>query len=244
MNIGITGSKGFIAEHIKNALKNKNGVRLFFCALPECDLLDPKSAENFTRNKDVIIHAAAINRGSDADIIAGGVVASHNLMSAIKKNKQKTKLIFLSSIQAETETVYGQSKRLCEIMLESFSKENNLPVSIFRLTNVFGEGGKPFYNSVIATFSFQVARGEKLTINNPKKKFNFVYVKDIVDSVVKEVFEKRRKQFYFKRVNSLNDISIGELAKLIQQFEIKRPELRTKFQKDLYKTYLSYNTNE
>lgn len=251
-HIGTTGSRGFIASNIVNLLKDKRNVRLSFFDLPENNLLE--SSENlkkFARNKDVIIHTAAVNRGSDAEIIIGSFVATYNLISAIlqqnsgqvKKFKSRTKLIFLSSIQAETETLYGQSKRLTEIMLKDFSNRYKIPVSIFRLTNVFGEGGRPFYNSVVATFCYQLANNQEITVHpqSRNKKINLVYVKDVAKMIAKEVFAKRKNPFYFKRVSTKNEIKVGELAKLIKSFKVSKPEkFKNKFHRDLYKTYLSY----
>ncbi len=224
------------------ALKDKKNIKLFYCDLPDCDVLKPDSLKKFAKGKDVIIHAAAVNRGTDTNVIAGTVSAVYNLISAAEKLKTKPKIIYLSSIQAETETIYGLSKKLAEIMLKDFSARANAPVSIFRLTNVFGEGCDPFYNSAVATFCHQVAKGEKLTVHpqSKKKKLNLVYVEDVANLVAKEVFTKQKKKFYFKRVIFKNEINVEELAKLIESFKFGKRELKSKFYRDLYKTYLSY----
>jgi UDP-2-acetamido-2,6-beta-L-arabino-hexul-4-ose reductase len=241
LKIGITGSGGFIGSHLVAALKNR-GVKPSFFDLPKNDLLKPgKNLENFVKNKDVIIHAAAVNRGTDTEVISGSVVAVYNLISAMEKIKSRAKIIFLSSIQAETETLYGRSKRLAEIMLEDFSKRTKTSVSVFRLTNIFGEGCRPFYNSVVATFCHQVANGKELTVNpeSRNKKINFIYVADVVRIIAKEASICRKSPFYLKKIDSKNEISVGDLAELIKSFKNK-PKLKSKFKKDLYKIYLSF----
>ncbi|MBN2197982.1 NAD-dependent epimerase/dehydratase family protein [Candidatus Wolfebacteria bacterium] len=242
MKIGITGSQGFISKHIIDLLKNKNGISFSFFDLPKNNLLKPdEKLKKFVRNKDVIIHTAAINRGLDIEIIAGSIVASYNLISFIKK---PTKLIFLSSTQAETETLYGQSKKLTEIMLKNFSNYYKIPVSIFRLTNVFGEGCRPFYNSAVATFCYQIANNKKISLysHSKNKEINLIYVKDVAKIIVKEIFVKHKKPFYFKKVSSKNQIKIEELAKLIKIFKNLKDskKIKNKFEKDLYNTYFSY----
>lgn len=242
MKIGITGSQGFIGKHLVNVLKSKKNIELFYCDLPKCDLLNPNSLKKFVSDKDVIIHAAAVNRGSNTAVIAGSVVATYNLISAMKNFKSKAKLIYLSSVQAETDTVYGLSKKLAELTLQDFSKENKTPISVFRLTNVFGEMGKPFYNSVVSTFCHQVANNQELTVKNGGKKFKFIYVVDVMKIIVNEVFKRRKNLFYLKKISSNNKISVSELAKIIKSFKnLKNSRsLKSKFQKDLYRTYLSY----
>jgi len=242
MNIGITGSQGFIGKHLVEALKDKKNLKLSYCDLPDCNFLNPDSLKNFVKNKELIIHLAAVNRGSDTEVAAGTVVATYNLISAMEKCKSRAKLIFLSSIQAETETTYGLSKKLAEIMLEDFSRRTITPVTIFRTTNVFGKYCRSFYNSVVATFCYQVANSQKLTIKNKNRKINFIYVEDLIKLIAKEIFIKRKKPFYFKRVVPNNQISISELAKLIKSFKNLKDKkiFKSKFYKHLYKTYLSY----
>jgi len=244
IKVGITGSNGFIGKHLSKELINQ-GIKFLSFNLPQNDLLSPqgKKLEKFVRDSDVIVHTAAVNRGTDLEIVSGSVVATYNLIAAIKKNKSRTKLIFLSSIQAETETLYGQSKRLTEIMLEDCFNNYKIPVSILRLTNVFGEGCKPFYNSVVATFCYQTANGKELIIDpkSKKRKMNLIYVGDVVDVINREIFTKRKNPFYFKRVSTKNEITVSNLAKLIIFFKKgKSIKLKDSFQEKLYKTYLSY----
>lgn len=244
LKIGITGSHGFIGGHISAILKNQ-GARLSFFNLPENNLLEPRLEviKKFVQNNDVIVHTAAVNRGSNSEVISGNIIIAYNLLSAIVKYKSRAKLIFLSSIQTETETLYGLSKRLTEIMLKDFSEHYKIPVSIFRLTNVFGEGCKPFYNSVVATFCYQTANGKELTVNteSKNKKINLIYVGDTAQIIARESLIRRKNLFYFQRICSKNEITVANLAKLIESFRADdSKKLKSKFYKDLYKTYLSY----
>jgi len=242
MNIGITGGKGFIGSHVALSFKEVPNANIFLFDRPRGNILNKKLVEKFIRGKDVIIHTAAINRGTDEEVVRGSVEGVLNLLSAISKLQKKPKIIFLSSIQAETDTLYGISKKLCESILEHASRTYKLPVSIFRLTNVFGEGSRPFYNTAVATFCYQVARGKKLKVNKKGAPLMLVYVGDVVNAISEEVFKKRKELFFFKKIYTKNIITVPALAKLITSFKnSKDPKnLKSKFHKDLYKTYLSF----
>ncbi|MFY9462103.1 MAG: NAD-dependent epimerase/dehydratase family protein [Candidatus Sungiibacteriota bacterium] len=247
IRVGITGSSGFIARHITEALQQKKGaarIKLFYFDLPDNNILDQKAVKKFVKNKDVLIHAAAVNRGTDAEIIAGSVVGTYNLAVALKGRKNKPKIVFLSSTQAALDSVYGLSKRLAERILEDFSKRNKAPVAVLRLPNVFGEGAKTFYNTVVATFCYQAAHNKDLTIhkNSKNKKLNLIYVKDAARIIFNEVFKKNKNKFVLKEISAANEIKVDALAKVIQSFGLLKNNapLKSKFYKDLYKTYLFY----
>jgi UDP-2-acetamido-2,6-beta-L-arabino-hexul-4-ose reductase len=245
LRIGITGFNGFIAQHISSNLKKNEDIKVYGYGHPKEDLMDPKSISRFVADKDIIIHAAAVNRGSDMEVIEGSIIATRNLISAmVKSHKKIKKIIFLSSVQAETETLYGLSKKMAERMLEEFSREYKIPVTVLRLTNVFGEGCRPFYNSVVATFCYQTTRDKKLLINNSRRKLNLIYIGNIVSLIMRETFNIKKKVFRLRRVVSNNNITIANLAVLIQSFKKldSSDRLKSKFHKDLYNTFLSHKS--
>ncbi|MBU1704136.1 MAG: NAD-dependent epimerase/dehydratase family protein [Nanoarchaeota archaeon] len=244
MNIAVTGDKGFIGTHLVNLLKKKNELNLFCFDRSKYNLFDPPSLKEFVSDKDVIIHLAGVNRDSDTAIIAGSICTTYNLILAMKKVKSKARVIFASSIQAETKSVYGLSKRLAEIMLKDLPEELKAPVTVLRMANVFGEGCRPFYNSVVATFCHQVAHSEEISIIEDRR-VNFIYVGDVVKGIFSEIMEKGNK-FYIKRLSSENILLVSELAEAIRSFEHldKEPKFESKFHNNLYTTYLSYKDRD
>lgn len=243
MNIAITGAEGFIGTHLVNLLKKKGGFKISCFDRTRYDLFDPSSLEEFVSNKDVIVHLAAVNRDTNTAIIAGSVCITYNLILAMKKAKSKAKVIFASSIHAETgSSIYSLSKRLAEVMLKDLSEELNVPVRVLRIANVFGEGCKPFYNSVVATFCHQIVHDKEVEIIEDRK-VNFIYVGDVVESIFKEIVEGGNELFCVKLLTSKNTLFVSELAEIIRSFKrlnFSREKLKSKFYRDLYTTYLSY----
>ena len=55
---------------------------------------------------------------------------------------------------------------------------------IFRIPNVYGPGAKPFHNSVVATFCYQIAHGQEVVVENPQAKRKFVWIDDLVEELL------------------------------------------------------------
>lgn len=239
--VGITGGRGFLGRHISKALE-KAGFKIIYFDLPEDNLVNPNPArlKRFIKGSNIIIHAAAVNRGADAEVIAGSVVATYNLSEAVRKSNPKAKIIFTSSIQAENDSVYGRSKRLAENILEELADKSGTTVHIFRFTNIFGEGGRPFYNSVVSTFASEALKGRKLPVNNPKKKLRLLYVGEAVREILKAIKSKGHSKVFLKKIDSKSEISVGWLAELMRRFVSGRAKPKTKLEKILYKVFLSY----
>ncbi len=240
LNIGITGGNGFFGSHIKKEFQKKTGVKVYVFDRPENDLLIANDVKKFAQGKDVIIHAGAINRGTNTEIISVNVTGTYNLLNACKNMRKKPKVIFISSIQAETETLYGQTKKMGELMCEEYAKENDGSVLALRFTNLFGEGGRPFYNSVIATFCFNAKNGAELRINDKKKKISFLYVGDAAKIIAKEALSKKRAKFTLLTIKGEPPVSLEYIAEKIRLFASKRCVAKNVFEKKLLKTYNSY----
>jgi len=123
------------------------------------------------------------------------------------------------------------------------------------LTNTFGENCRPFYNSVVATFCYQIVNGEEIKINPNDKKFNFIYVKDVIDIILDKVRHwPEGKLFFLERIDSTNELTISELADILKGLSnnvsydmIKNQfNISEKFFNDLkatYQSYLNYKIN-
>ena len=51
--------------------------------------------------------------------------------------------------------------------LSDYGQRSGAPVALYRLANVFGKWSRPNYNSAVATFCHNIARGLPIRIDNP-----------------------------------------------------------------------------
>ncbi|MFV0439492.1 MAG: NAD-dependent epimerase/dehydratase family protein [Desulfopila sp.] len=82
-------------------------------------------------------------------------------------------------------TVYGQTKLACEHLMEWYRRVHGLGCAAVRFPWVFGPGRT---TGITAEYSSKlldmIGRGEKLIIDNPEEKGDWLYVKDAVKSLL------------------------------------------------------------
>lgn len=179
MKIGITGWKGFIGSYL---IKKIESPILF-----QGDLSNLDSVQLFVGNCDRIYHLAGLNREHEGKILANNLVATGNLILSLKLTNSNPEIIFLSSGQVEWNpySEYGFTKSIEEEIIKKAEKW-----CIFRVPNVYGPGGKPFYNSVVATLAYQLTHGQQVTINDPSIVREFIYIDDLINELMNPQFSK------------------------------------------------------
>ena len=134
---------------------------------------------------DFVFHLAGVNRPQDpSEFTTGNSHLTQALCDAVCKvaavTGKKVFIVFASSTQATRENAYGQSKLAAEAALHAASASHGIPVHIFRLANVLGKWCKPNYNSAVATFCHNIARGLSIQVNDPAAPVTLVYVDDVI----------------------------------------------------------------
>jgi UDP-2-acetamido-2,6-beta-L-arabino-hexul-4-ose reductase len=175
VRIGITGWRGFIGSHLAKQISNP--------VLFQGNMRDLGAVKEFVGQCDRIYHLAGKNRAKSGEILTNNVVGTANLVLATKLLGVNPEIVFASSQQVEwnPDSEYGIAKIVEEHIIRKARKW-----LIFRIPNVYGEGCKPKYNSVVATFCCQIVNGEKVTISDPKATREFVYVGDLVAQLIQE----------------------------------------------------------
>jgi UDP-2-acetamido-2,6-beta-L-arabino-hexul-4-ose reductase len=117
--------------------------------------------DGLVATSDAIVHFAGINRGTDDEVLNGNLAITDRLIAALVRSGRSPHVLFASSIQIEHDNSYGQAKRACAQRLQAWADGCGARFTTVVLPNVFGEFGRPFYNSVVATFCHQLVHGEE-----------------------------------------------------------------------------------
>ncbi|NYH18584.1 polysaccharide biosynthesis C-terminal domain-containing protein [Paraburkholderia bryophila] len=149
--------------------------------------------------------------------------------------------------RADRDNPYGQSKRGAEAALQSVAGSHGIAAHLFRLPNVFGKWCLPNYNSAVATFCYNIARGLPIQVNDVNAQVTLVYVDDVIERFVQlmDGADPVVDAGGFSVVTPQYTTTVGELARQIEGFRASRDTLMidrvgTGLTRALYATYVSY----
>lgn len=242
-NILITGSKGFIGKNLIAYLNEQKKYNIFqFDTDNNYDEL-----ENYIKECDFVFHLAGVNRPKNvSEFYEGNCGFTEKLIELLQQYSRSIPILVTSSIQVELDNDYGKSKLKAEDAIINYSKDNNVPVRIYRLPNVFGKWCRPNYNSAIATFCYNISHDLDVYISDESKKLKLVYIDDVIQEFVEELEnENLSSDNYYSSINKTYEKSLSEIVDAIRSFRNIRntsiiPDMNDDFIKVLHTTYLSY----
>lgn len=159
MKIGITGADGLIGWHCRAYLKALNAghdVRL----ANRATFASADRLAAFVDGLDAIAHFAGMNRGDEREVEAVNVTLARDLTAACEQVRAMPFIAYANSTHQERDTPYGRGKREAALVFDRWAKKSGAGFANLILPHVFGESGRPFYNSVVSTFCHQIARAE------------------------------------------------------------------------------------
>ncbi|MGL5541077.1 MAG: NAD-dependent epimerase/dehydratase family protein [Erysipelotrichaceae bacterium] len=240
MKILVTGAKGFVGRNLVSTLQSQYEVMTYDQENTWEDL------ERFTQDCDFVIHLAGVNRPTRSEeFYEGNASLTEKLCQLLQQHNNKAPIMISSSVQAEKDNDYGKSKKLGEEVLFAHSKLNHSPVYVYRFANLFGKWSRPNYNTVIATWCYNIARDLPITVNDPSVALDFCYIDDVVEELVRCIEGRPTLKEGYGVVPTLYRVSLGEVLALLQSFKampdtLLLPNTADEFTNKLYATYLSF----
>ncbi|MGL5353414.1 MAG: NAD-dependent epimerase/dehydratase family protein [Clostridium sp.] len=241
MKILITGANGFIGKNLVAKFNELKGYEII-CIDKENSKEELSSG---VATADFIFHLAGVNRPKDEkEFFEGNTGLTEEIVNILKQNNKNTPILITSSIQADLDNAYGKSKKGAEDALLAYGAETNSKIFVYRLSNVFGKWCRPNYNSAVATFCHNIARGEEVFISDPSREMTLVYIDDVVRNIINTMNDEKAISGYIT-VDVEHKITLGEIVNLIKSFKESRanlnvPNMGSEITKKLYSTYLSY----
>ncbi|MGF6849503.1 UDP-2-acetamido-2,6-beta-L-arabino-hexul-4-ose reductase [Chitinophaga sp. W3I9] len=241
--IGITGQNGFVGSYLFNRCSL---LKETFTLVPfNRSFFDTAEAlENWAGQCDVIVHLAGLNRHPDQQVIHDtNLGLAQQLVNALKKTGNKPHVIFSSSTQEERDNLYGKSKKAGRELLQQWAATSGAKFTGMVIPNVFGPFGKPFYNSVVATFCHQLCNNQIPKIDQDGF-LKLIYVDELATAIIHAVETGNNDGVY--EVAPTSEIYVSEiLAKLntFRELYLEQgvfPEMKDQFTIQLFNTFRSY----
>ena len=146
MRILITGAAGFLGWHTRLRL-HAQGEHEVSIATRE----NWSDLRGLVSGTDAVVHIAGVNRGDDDEVADGNARLADDVATAVRGASDAVRVVYANSIQHGNGTPYGSGKSRAAASLGALRVEGHTMVDV-RLPNIFGEHGRPRYNSFVATF--------------------------------------------------------------------------------------------
>lgn len=170
--------------YIQNELK-KNYPKLDLVTLigsvRDADRLDSLFS---TYKPDVVYHAAAhkhvpLMEGNPNEAVKNNVFGTLNTVRAADKHGTYRFVLISTDKAVNPTSVMGATKRICEMILQSYSRRSKTKFVVVRFGNVLGSNG-----SVIPIFTKQIESGGPITVTHPDIVRYFMTIQEAVSLVL------------------------------------------------------------
>lgn len=213
-------------------------------------ILDFAQLEALVKRVDLIFHLAAVVGVQKiievpVDTIEINVLGSHNVLNLAARYRKLCLIASTSEVYGkstkhpfteEDDAVYGPttksrwsyacSKAIDEFLALAYHNAQSLPVVIARLFNTTGPRQTGRYGMVLPRFVDQALRGDPITVfGNGRQKRCFADVSDVVRAL-QQLADHPAAIGQVFNVGNPEEISIGELAKLVRKLTGSNSEIR------------------
>ncbi len=257
MNILVTGAKGFVGKNLCAQLDNIATNKARWYKVPKDITLfrydidsNPAALEEYCQKADFVFNLAGVNRPKDPDeFMKGNFGFASILLDTLKKYHNTCPIMISSSSQAALDNPYGQSKKAGEDLMFQYAEETGAKVLVYRFPNLFGKWCRPNYNSVVATFCYNIANNLPIKINDPDVMLNLTYIDDVVDELIGALTGEEHRDGKYCYVPPVHNVRLGDIADMLYSYDNGRlhlqiPCVNDSFRKALYSTYTSYLPKE
>lgn len=275
MKILVTGAKGFVGRNLIAQLRNiKEGKAKCYGDVTVSEVFEydidstREQLDEYCRKADFVFNLAGVNRPQNPEeFMQGNFGFASTLLDTLKRHGNRCPVMLSSSIQATLQgrfgdSEYGRSKKAGEELFFEYAKETGAKVLVYRFPNLFGKWCRPNYNSAVATFCNNYAKGLPIQVNDPSVELELLYIDDLVDEMIAALRgEEHRCEFdgvetvlkpsgRYCAAAVTHKVTLGEIVALLDEFKAQPETLlipsipKGSFAKALYSTYLSYLPKE
>ena len=248
----VTGSSGFIGSYLIPQLLNQNYKVVGISKRKQKPFKNFSSSSfDITKNKHAslrnnfskIIHMAAL---SDVDYCNLNPSKCYEInVNGTQKmlelaRKKDAKFIFLSSSHvygnsknlplSESEpnlpmSHYASSKKICEILCETYALTYGLDIRVARLFSVYGPNSSK--SNLVFKIINQSIHNSQITLGNITTKRDFIFIDDVIAGLL-HIVNSKKKGYIVYNLGTGKSTSILDLINLVLNFSNKKMHVISK----------------
>ncbi|PWR07662.1 capsular biosynthesis protein [Micromonospora acroterricola] len=178
LRLAVTGAGGFLGWHVRVLLRALGWPEPI--VVTRGDLVDPDVVAAKVAGVDRVLHLAGVNRGEPADVAGGNVQLAAQLAEGLRRcATPPARVVYANSVQAGNGTPYGDAKATAARVLAGAGVD----LDDVLLPNLYGEHGRPYYNSAVATFCRVLAEDGRPEVHADRE-LSLVHVTDAAARLV------------------------------------------------------------
>jgi UDP-2-acetamido-2,6-beta-L-arabino-hexul-4-ose reductase len=237
VRVAVTGADGFLGWHTRCALKARGDD---IVPVDRALMADRDRLATALRGVDVVVHSAGVNRAEADALRATNLSLAVDLTSSLDRAGERPTVLYANSIQSGNGSPFGDGKQAAAEHLVAWGGRSGAVVADVRLPNLFGEHGRPHYNSVVATFCYELATGGTPVVEQDRE-LSLLHVQDAVD-VMLALADNGRGGVVEPRGQRT---SVSALLRALNQFHDTYasgdiPDIADPFRVGLFNTYRSF----
>ena len=237
MKIAVTGADGFLGWQVRCAARVRGDDTV---PITRSVMGDPDALAGALAGVDAVLHCAGVNRGEDDVVEADNAALAARLTGGLDRIGSTATVVYANSVHSGTDSPFGRGKQQAADHLLAWGERTGAVVADVRVPNLFGEHGRPFYNSFVATFATQLAAGQTPRVQDDKE-VPLLYVAEAADALLELAHVPVSGPLELAATpRRVSDVlaTLGEFAELYRTGEI--PDVRDPFRLQLFNAYRSY----
>ncbi|MFC7432506.1 MULTISPECIES: NAD-dependent epimerase/dehydratase family protein [unclassified Agrococcus] len=232
MRVAITGAGGFLGLHVRAALLEA-GVEA--TPVPLGDDVDERGVAAALDGADAVLHLAGVHRASDDAVREGNRMLAERLATALRRTTQPPRSVtYASTTQVGNGSAYGVAKERAGDVLREAADAVGARLVEHRLPNLFGEHGRPFTNSVVATFCHLLATGGRPEVHEDRA-LDLLHAQDAADLLLGD--ERASLRLHREVVSGV----LARLERIADAYDAGDvPDIAERLDRDLFNAYRSH----
>jgi UDP-2-acetamido-2,6-beta-L-arabino-hexul-4-ose reductase len=236
--VAITGAGGFLAWHLRCQLHGLG--RQAPLLLDREAWANPAKRRDILSRADVVVHLAGVNRANPDEVEHGNIRLAEELVAVLKDCGARPHVIYSSTTHIDRDTPYGLGKRRAGEIIGNWAEHSRAKYINLVLPHVFGELGRPFYNSAAATFCYQIANRQEPVVES-NGQLELLHAQDVCRAIIHAIDDGTTGTVRLPG----RAITVVELLERVRSLDASYrnqiiPDLRDSFVLQLFNTYRGY----